>query len=253
MSESMPTHLIEKFVAGTLSPDEQATFDRLFESDASFCEKSTQALGERLGEAPGDFLDRVGQQARPPVEDAFRRKFAKLTVKTKPGAGGIPWALIVPLGCLLGALAGLFWAGRYVVHCGRERQEADFQVRSVALESAPAVSSSPARKTDLLTARHVSIHATDASHAVSTDSLGRANGSGSRVRFEGLPASSSLTIEIYDAQGHCTRHFYRGPWTENQKLDWDGRSDDGKVVVPGIYEAVVVDSRHRLTSRFTVQ
>ena len=130
--------LIEKFVQGGLSAEEQADFDKRFEEDPSFSEKATRALGQRLGPAPNAFLDRMGQSARPAVENAWK-KFRPSLRETASSGSTIPWMVVVPVLALVGALLGLVGAARYLILQGQAPQETAGSVLAVG---APAVSAS---------------------------------------------------------------------------------------------------------------
>ncbi len=51
-----------------------------------------------------------------------------------------------------------------------------------------------------------------------------------------LPAAGNIDLRVYDNSGRVVRTLARGSAVASRSLfTWDGRSDDGKVVAPGVY------------------
>jgi hypothetical protein len=244
--------LISKYVQGNLSAEEQKIFDQKFEADPIFSGKVLEAMGQRLGPGPQAFLDRVGQTAKPAVEEAWRRKWVT-TAKTMGNGFATAWSSALPVAVLLAALLGLVCAAKFMVSRTQDRRESVWTV-------APAVA--PIQVTTDLQPSHdeaergqpTTLKVSGKSKHPSGDVIQTAQTlEGYAVRFQNLPVSVKTTIGIFDLKGVCVRNLYEGPWAKGQKLDWDGRDNAGKNVALGVYKASVQCPEGVFVSRFVVK
>ncbi|GEM_PF-2278122 len=246
MSEPMED-LISKFVQGTLDARERAAFDAKFESDPAFSAKALEALGQRLGPAPEAFLERMGKAAQPVVEGAWRDRVAASAAK-KGGPGfSVPWSALGPVAFLVVGLAGLGFGAKMMLSRGVVLSEDASEIRYVEASSWEEVSPSG---TDPERAVAQAPQPTSASRV---ETLTRKVREGHVVRFENLPVSDHTLIDVVDSKGVLVKRLYEGPWIKGQRLDWDGRGDDGQTVSPGAYQAKVRCPQGTFVSRFTVQ
>jgi hypothetical protein len=240
-------NLINGFAEGTLSPEAQVEFDKRFEADPEFSSSAVQALGKRLGSAPDAFLDRMGQTARPRVEEFFKQRIPAVPQPVSPVASWlgsqVPLA-VAALGVALLASVGVYVATHRSVDTGTtppamEAQEGatpveENSVEYTGLESGPKITASPIRSKGSA-AIHGGVQ------------------EGTAIRIQNLPADSSVSIDILNGKGQVVRRLYQGPWSPDQKLDWDGRDAAGKAVPAGGYRARVTTSSRSFVSEFTVQ
>jgi hypothetical protein len=67
--------------------------------------------------------------------------------------------------------------------------------------------------------------------------------------FKIYPVQKTINLAIYNSNGQKIRVIYQGVATiDSFEIKWDGRSDEGKSVVSGIY-VVVVRVQDRLKMR----
>jgi len=242
--------LIEKFAQGGLSAEEQVLFDQKFEEDPSFSEKAIQALGQRLGPAPNAFLDRMGQSARPAVENAWK-KFRPAFRETASSGSTIPWMVVVPVLALVAALLGLAGAARYLILHPKTPAET---TAPALVNTVPEVSTSANQVPEVAPEGGTQPQVVKAPKASSTGTLAPPLvREGHYVRFQDLSPTARLSIDILDEQGGLVRHLYEGAWKEGQLLDWDGRNAAGAPVKPGSYRARVKSLEGTFISQFIVK
>jgi len=252
MSDSIE-QLISKYVQGNLSVVEQKLFDQKFEADPVFSEKVLEAMGQRLGPGPESFLDRMGQTAKPAVEEAWRRKATNVARNMAGGGFATALSAALPVVVLLAALLGFVCAAKFMVSRVQDRQENVWKAESAA---APRQGSDDLKlsveeakwgQPTVLQVSGKSKHPSSGAVQAAQTQEGHA------VRFQNLPDSLKMTIGIFNLKGVCVRRLYEGPWTKGQKLDWDGRDDAGKNVEPGVYKASVQCSKGVFVSQFVVK
>jgi hypothetical protein len=251
MSDSIEK-MVQQFAEGGLGPEAQSEFDRRFEADPQFSEKAVKALGERLGAAPEEFLDRVVRKARPGLEEIWKLHAPKAPLPTAALPSPVAAALSTygPQVIFVGAVILLAGMGVYVVReNGRgprpvspPPQAAPAVVPEVAPDSYTGLESEPVMRVTMVS------KASKGSMAP-----GSAVRVGTAIRIQGIPSDTSVVIDVVDAHGMTVRRLYQGIWAKDQVLDWDGLDGMGRPVASGAYRARVKTSSKTYTSEFTVQ
>lgn len=233
--------LIRRFAEGTLTPDAQAEFNGIFESDPLFAGKATEALGLRLGPVPEAFVDRVTAAARPGLEEAWKLAGPK-AVPVSPGMLSF-W----PVAALAGAFFAVLGTGAFLVY----HQAPEPHLQAVPSE-APKSSLPPLQGFDADASAAAPVGKPSAIHSTLTAVAGKVQ-EGTKIRIQDLPADPSVTVEILGGNGAVLRGLYQGPWKNDQTIDWDGLDQAGHPVAPGPYRAKVTTSKKTYISEFTVQ
>lgn len=73
------------------------------------------------------------------------------------------------------------------------------------------------------------------------------------IRFD-LPQAERVSLKVFDVSGALVRIMEAGRWLPSGRhtSHWDGRSDDGQLVAPGVYLFELAAGQERSTARVTV-
>jgi hypothetical protein len=272
-----PEDLLEVYMNGSFTEDAQAEFDRLVREDPSFAEKVTQAVAQRLGPAPEEMVDNVSGRLDARMGEIWEKGMPS------PFAGFFRNSLIAALALLFLLAVGVGW--RY---CKTSLQSKTVGQKNLISSTGTAdttvnsvVSGQPSNETRVATNRGASEAQTKDSAIVKTqpgvqapviqpktsapsfsiNSVSKpgtgttrtAEGFPLRVSIE-IPKTQNLNLTVLDNNGTLIRHLYQGVWTAGAGyVEWDGKDDWNKMVLPGRYTIVFKAGRKTTSQTVTIQ
>ena len=254
--------LIQSYLEGTLTPEAQKEFDRLFRNDPSFSDALTKTMEKILASGPDEARPPEGKNPKPPAAFPWKKL-------------GPSKAWVGPVLLVLSVLVGLSLLIQDI--SGRGKTEPSTAIDPTSPAAVKALASAPAMTPTPMKMSPAAIRAAESSAppvqtlltpVAREDSIElppgeKLSGTGEDLKFqEGnkiyLSTESAKTqpVEVYvlGVGGTLVRRIYEGPWEKGpHQIVWDGMDDLGRQAPPGQYAVVLKTGGKTLSDQVTIQ
>jgi|GEM_PF-2876069 len=244
-------NLLDQYVRGALSLEQQAEFDSRFSNDPLFSESAVSALAAHLGEPDSSFVEETARR----LDGRAAGLWAQAGLTAGRAFGFEFKSLAASLALLAGAY-GYLWMNR--TQDAHRALSASAPVPSItftlptgelsAWENRPvlpeATAPQAARPSYASVAAPTQVSAGEpaaAEHSVSAPTPKEASLQGKvlRIRVE-VPRDVQGKVVLTDVQGDMVRHLFNGKMPAGTwALDWDQRNDQGVRVPAGDYTVLI--------------
>jgi hypothetical protein len=251
-----PDILLKIFLEGSLTPEAKAEFDRLVLQDPIYAEKVTAALAEKLGPLPDSQVDAIASRLEPKLAQAWKMAQPrpwKLYYK-------LAWKILMVV-VALGALGtGI---GMLLSNPGEKptmetssgepfslvilKETPSMPKPTSGIQSRKPVASMPVSTFFNASSKPVTPPPTHARNSQTEE--------GSFIRLAiHMDQSQKVWVRILDPNGQAVRNLYQGQWmVGDHTLDWDGKDDHGRALVPGTYQVTVQSGGRTQSSSVNLQ
>jgi hypothetical protein len=258
-----PEDLLEIFMNGSLTDEAQGAFDLLMRENPEFAEKVTNAMAEKMGPVPDEAVNQISSR--------LDFKLETIWFKNKPSAMA-RFSRIATKGTLIVAVLGVLGCSAYVLWPKllallpqidlSSSSSLNAQVPKAQL--APPVILAPSGKSETLSsvksstvvasvARAPKIIPPTATAVLSNSGSETQSGDSIRLSVD-TDKTQTVVVTALSPTGILIRHLYQGLWVAGSHfVEWDGKDDSGKPVVPGNYTIVVQAGDKKMSGIVTIK